>query len=319
MSTSLTIAIDVGEAVGLGEPLQTRATVVLPDPGALGDPPVVCFGFPGGGYSRGYFTFDMPGVSNGGEAGWHAARGWVFVACDHLCVGDSDTPTEPERVTFAHIAAANQAVVTDVLARLARGSLGAGFPALLDPVSLALGQSMGGAFTIVQQGRHRAFDAIGVLGFSAIQTRLWAPPGTTAPSPSLAGGGDLSALTIGFHYDDVPKEIVEADIADYPLRRGAMPAWGTAKAPLCAASLLTPGIVAPEATAIDVPVLVGAGERDVVPDPREEPRAYPRSPDVTVYVGARMAHMHNFASTREAFWRRLQLWGDGVAAMRRVG
>lgn len=341
MPTQLDLAIDVGHAVGLGESLRTRATVVLPDPDALGDSPVVCFGFPGGGYSRGYFTFDMPGASGGGEAGWHAARGWVFVACDHLCVGDSDTPTDPARVTFEHIAAANHATVTEILARLARGSLASGFPAVSDPVRLALGQSMGGAFTIVLQGQHRTFDAIGVLGFSAIQTRLWTASGTHAAPPAfalrgtsvfvssrspgdgpaspLAGAPDLSALTVGFHYDDVPREIVEADVIDYPLRRGAMPAWGTAKAPLCAASLLSPGVVAPEAAVIDVPVLVGAGERDVVPDPHEEPRAYPRSPDVTVFVGPRMAHMHNFASTREAFWQRIHLFGCGVAAMRQVG
>src|SRR5262245_4012028 len=107
MPTQHELRIDVGTAVGLGEPLQTRATVVLPGPGTLGDPPGVCFGFPGGGYSRGYFTFDMPGASVGGEAGWHAARGWVFVACDHLCVGESDTPTDGARDTFEHIAAAN--------------------------------------------------------------------------------------------------------------------------------------------------------------------------------------------------------------------
>jgi pimeloyl-ACP methyl ester carboxylesterase len=95
-----------------------------------------------------------------------------------------------------------------------------------------------------------------------------------------------------------------------------MPEWGTAKAPVCAVTLLSPGVVAPEAAVIDVPVFVGVGERDVVPDPHEEPRAYPRSPDVTVFLCPRMAHMHNFASTREAFWRRLHHWGNGVAPAR---
>lgn len=192
---------------------------------------------------------------------------------------------------------------------------------------------MGGSFTIVQQGQHRTFDAIGVLGSSAIQTRLWMPPGAPAlsrrfvprgssvlvadelPVPALAADdAGLPAIAAGFHYDDVPREIVEADLIDFPFRRGVMPVWGTAKTPLCAISLLSPGVVAPEAAVIDVPVLIGVGERDVVPDPHEEPRAYQRSPDVTVYICPRMAHMHNFASTREAFWRRLHLWGSGIAA-----
>ena len=139
MPTRLDLSIDVGEAVGLGEPLRTRATVVLPEAHALGDPPVVCFGFPGGGYSRRYFTFDMPGASGGGEAGWHAARGWVFVACDHLCVGESDTPTDAASVTLEHLAAANHATVIEVLAHLATGSLVDGFPAVTGPVRLGIG------------------------------------------------------------------------------------------------------------------------------------------------------------------------------------
>lgn len=339
MSTRLDQSIDVSEAVGLGEPLQTRTTIVLPEPDALADPPVVCFAFPGGGYCRAYFTFDMPGASGGGEAGWHVARGWVFVACDHLCVGDSDTPTDAAGVTLEHLAAANHATVATVLARLEEGSLADGFPPVTDPVKLGIGQSMGGCFAIVQQGQHRTFDAIGVLGFSAIQTRFWMPPDTPEPSPGfvprgssgrvagrapdemplpqLTAEGGLPGIAPGFHYDDVPRDIVAADLVDFPLRRGAMPEWGTAKAPRCAISLLSPGVVAPEAAVIDVPVLVGVGERDVVPHPHEEPRAYPRSPDVTVYVCPRMAHMHNFASTRQALWQRLHHWGSGLAPTRR--
>ena len=149
------LTIDVTEAAGLGEPLRTRVTVVLPEPEALADPPVVCFGFPGGGYSRGYFTFDMPGADGGGEAGWHAARGWVFVACDHLFVGESDAPSDPTALTLERIAATNHATVTEVLRLLAAGEVADGFPPLADPVKLGIGQSMGGCFTIVQQGQHR--------------------------------------------------------------------------------------------------------------------------------------------------------------------
>jgi hypothetical protein len=31
-----------------------------------------------------------------------------------------------------------------------------------------------------------------------------------------------------------------------------------------------------------------------------------------------MSHMHNFASTRFQFWRRLHAWGAGVAEMTRA-
>src|ERR1700730_15918386 len=142
METDLTI--DVTEAAGLGEPLRTRATVVLPDPGTLNDPPVVCFGFPGGGYSRGYFTFDMPGASGGGQAGWHAQRGWIFVACDHLFVGESDAPSDPATLTFERVAAVNHATVTEAMRRLVAGEAADGFPPVAEAVTLGIGQSMGG-------------------------------------------------------------------------------------------------------------------------------------------------------------------------------
>jgi pimeloyl-ACP methyl ester carboxylesterase len=77
--------------------------------------------------------------------------------------------------------------------------------------------------------------------------------------------------------------------------------------------MLAPGVVAVEAAAITCPVLVAAGERDVVPAPRAEPAAYKSSGDITVHVSATMAHMHNFASTREGFWQRIHRWGASVA------
>ena len=315
---------------------------MLPEPGAIPGPPVVCFAFPGGGYSRQYFTFDMPAGETpdagdgGGQAGWHARRGWVFVACDHLFVGESDAPTDPTALSFERVAAANHATVEHVTGLLADGALADGFPALQHVVRLGIGQSMGGCFTIVQQGQLGTYDGVGILGFSAIQTVLWMPPGTPEAAtaffvrgssvavlnqpevevntPQMAPGADqLPASTPGFHHDDVPRDIVEADMIGYPANRPSAPIWGSATVPPCAVTMLSPGVVAPEAASIDVPVLVAVGERDVVPDPRAEPRAYARSRDVTVYVCPRMAHMHNFASTRTTFWSRLHSWGDGVA------
>lgn len=335
MDTDLTI--DVTEAAALGEPLRTRVTVVLPDPSALADPPIVCFGFPGGGYGRGYFTLDMPGATGGGQAGWHAQRGWIFVACDHLYVGESDAPSDPTTLSLEVVAAANHATVTEVMRRLEAGEVADGFPPLIGAVKLGIGQSMGGCFTIVQQGQHSTFDGIGILGYSAIQTVLWMPPGALdmgamfVPRGSqvmVVSAGDaaeytpqfavddsgLPATTPGFHFDDVPRDIVEADMLDYPARNGRTPEWGSATIPPCAVSMLSPGVVAPEAAVVSVPVFVGTGERDVVPDPRAEPRAYARSPDVTVSICPRMSHMHNFASTRERFWQRIHSWGTSVAA-----
>jgi hypothetical protein len=339
MAIDIDVDVDVTEATGLGEPLRTRVTVVLPDAGARSDPPVVCFGFPGGGYSRRYFTFDMPGASGGGQAGWHARRGWVFVACDHLFVGESDGPADPSALTFEHLAAANHATVDTVLAQLRGGTLTDSLPPLTQPVALGIGQSMGGCLTIVQQGQHSTYDGIGVLGYSGRHTVLWMPPGSPdagtayvprgtrvpvltdtevrALTPAFASAStDLPPTTPGFHFDDEPVDVVIADMIGYPSRTGPLPAWASATMPPCAASMLSPGVVAPEAATVSVPVFVGVGERNVCPDPWSEPTAYPRSRDVSVFVCPRMSHMHNFAGTRERFWARIQSWGSGVAEQR---
>ncbi len=313
MTTTMDVTVDVTEAAGLDEALHTKATVTLPDPAVLRDRAVVCFGFPGGGYSRGYFTFDMPDGSGGGQAGWHARRGWIFVSCDHLFVGESSAPPDPTQLTFGVVAAANAATVAHVVAALADGTLSDGFPPVRDPVLLGIGQSMGGCFTIVQQGRHATYDGIAALGFSAIQTVLSFPPGTPSDADAFAPRDDgLPIVTWGFHYDDEPADLVDEDMRGYPMR-ARMPAWGSATMPPSAIEMIEPGCVSEEAAAITVPVLVAVGERDVVPDPRAEPQAYAHSPDITVFVSPRMSHMHNFASTREQFWARMHAWGEGVA------
>ena len=97
-----------------------------------------------------------------------------------------------------------------------------------------------------------------------------------------------------FFWDDAPSDLVERDLAGYPLRTGTdAPAWASPPPP-CAIAMLSAGVVAAEAALVDVPVLVGAGERDTVPDPDAEAGAYPKA-DVTVFVAPQMAHMHNFA------------------------
>ena len=74
--------------------------------------------------------------------------------------------------------------------------------------------------------------------------------------------------------------------------------------------------MAAEAAAVTVPVFVGVGERDVCPAPLAEPGAYRRSRDVSVFIVPRMAHMHNFACTREVLWNRLVSWSRMIADAR---
>jgi pimeloyl-ACP methyl ester carboxylesterase len=322
------LRVDVSPAVALPGPLEMAVTVHLPSEVPSASRPVVISAFPGGGYSRGYFDMHFAGHDAYSEAEHHTTAGVVFVAADPLGVGDSTIP-DFARLSIEMIAAANDRAVREVLARLETGTLSPPFPSLADPVRIGIGQSMGGCLTIVMQGRHRTYDAIAPLGYSAIHTVL--PQRTEAArrkavqahqyergerleEMSVAtASGHVEDFVYPFHWEDVPPDILNADLAGgYPLRR-TVPPFGSGTVPTCALQMMAPGCVSEEAAAVTVPVLVGVGERDVCPDPLAEPKAYASSRDVSVYVVPRMAHMHNFASTRSLLWDRLIAWGRMVA------
>ena len=333
----IVIRTDVTDVTCISEPVETVATVCLPDEMAT-PPRIVCFAWPGGGYSRQYFTFDMPGGEGGGEAGWHTSRGWIFVAIDHLNTGESTKPREPSRLTYENLAASNQATVNAVLERLAGGTLVDDLPPVVDPVKIGLGQSLGGSLLVLTQGQFHTFDGIAVLGFSGHHTLIWAPPEkVTGPRTYVPRGTNVAALTEevfvsampemafddrgwplcapGFHFQDEPEDIVAADMLEYPTRKGILPVWASATIPPCAMTMMSPGAIAPEAANVTVPVFVGVGERDTVPNPKSEPAAYQQSLDITVYICRGMAHMHNFGTPRELMWTRFHSWANGVAAM----
>jgi alpha-beta hydrolase superfamily lysophospholipase len=300
----LDLTVDVTGAAGLGEEAAVGLTVHLPAPGDLCQPPVVCFAKPGAGFSRAYFTGDLPGAGCGGQADWHAARGWVFVSVDHLGTGGSSAHHDPRRLDSATLAAASQAAEREVLGWLREGTLHDRFGPLREPVVLGIGQSMGGCLTVVQQDRYNCYDGIAVLGFSAVHTTHQAPPGDH---------DFASALSWLFFYDDLDADQLRTSLPG--MSAGAqVPPWVSVSFPGAVDSVLTPGIIAAEAATVAVPVLVAMGERDVIADPKDEPRAYSSATSVDLFVCPRMAHMHNFAGTRELLWRRIETWAAWVAA-----
>lgn len=346
---SIDLEIDVSEAAGLGEPARIALTVTVPterEPVGSGSvSPVVCFAKPGAGYSRGYYTTDLPGPGpgKGAQADWHARRGWIFVSVDHLGVGGSSLHG-PDALGFGPVAAASEAAEAAVVEALAAGTLVEGLAKIENPVKIGIGQSMGGCLAVVQQGRFHSYDGVGVLGYGVLGTRPPTAPGTpdlvlpwmprnaaadeavvtNAPALTAAAtaaatesGADVDALAWGFHFDDMDPAVVARDMEDYPARKGELPAWGSATIPSpLVLWCVTPGAVLAEAAAITAPVLVASGERDVLVDPRGEVRAYASSPSVDLFVCPKMAHMHNFAGTREVLWARLETWAGWVGALR---
>lgn len=317
---SVSLSIDVSQSPGVRfTEARLAATLHLPDGIDPARPPVAVFMVPGGGYSRGYFDIQFAGHEGYSQAEHHARAGIVTIAIDPLGVGESTTAHLSE-IQFEDLAATFDACAREVLARLREGR-GTGLAAFEPAAVIGLGQSMGGCMTIVTQARFATFDAIAVLGYSAIHTRLPQREAAqeAANAQAIAGivrgsTGRGAANTVmqdhvyPFHFEGVPADIVSIDMSGgYPIRQNSPP-FGSMTIPDCAVQMMVPGVVREEAAMIDVPVFIGNGMRDVCPDPRAEPAAYARSPDIVTAVYPAMAHMHNFATTRQRLWDRLVDW-----------
>ena len=337
------LSIDVTEAAGLGEAAHIAATVHLPAPDKLGSPAVVCFAKPGGGFSRHYFTADLPGPARGSQAEWHAQRGCIFVSIDHLGVGESSVHQPISRLDFATVVAASHSAEAQIMEQLRAGTLDADFAAMEDCVRIGIGQSMGGGLTVCQQGRYHDYDGIAVLGFSPIYGHTptlagqdpivvaWRLPGQNAGPPVTLNARAFAAAFRKCHGEEPSDDEVLAnrspeanrwlyfydDVPEHLVAHGSKPSpWVSPTVPGLIKYILTPGLLAPEAAAVDVPVLVGVGERDVVADLKGEPRAYLAAKSVDLFECPRMGHMHNFAGTRSLLWKKIDLWIDWVVASR---
>jgi pimeloyl-ACP methyl ester carboxylesterase len=313
--------------IEIGDGQHLAATVFFPAAIDDGTPRTVAFGFPGGGLSRGYWDVHHDSANSYSQAAFHVERGWVFVACDHLGVGESSQP-EPETLTYARLAQANSVATRRIVDQLSDGSLVEGLDPIPVRATIGMGHSMGGCISIVAQGTHAPFDALAVLGFSAIQTSIPMPSGTlevelkerddptSGLEESIDAAGGIDMFRWAFYWEDVEPALVEADIGSGYPRTGAPPPWGSPTTPPVVFTMLSPGVVADEAAAIRSPVLVASGERDVIPDLRAEAKAYRSSRDITLVEVPTMAHMHNFAGTRQHLWGRLHLWGESIAVAR---
>ena len=315
------VRAEVFADIGGGE--RIAATVFAPRGADDGTPRTVAFAFPGGGLARGYFDVTWEGDDSYSQAAFHTARGWVVIACDHLGVGDSSQP-DPGELTYARLAAANDAAVRVLLEQLKSGTLVDGLGPVTVRSTIGVGHSMGGCITIVAQGNHATFDALAVLGFSAIQTSIPTPAGaldvehrerddaSSGLEQDIEAAGGIGMFRWAFYAEDVPVALVDADMGSGYPRTGTPPPWGSATTPPVVFTMMTPGVVSAEAAAVAAPVLVASGSRDVIPDLRAEAGAYTGSPHITLVEVPRMAHMHSMAGTRAQLWERLHAWGESL-------
>jgi pimeloyl-ACP methyl ester carboxylesterase len=272
-------------------------------PDHVGDRPVVCCCVPGGGMSRRYFDLQTPAaVGNFSMARHLVDRGFVVITIDSPGVGESDIPDDGYTLTPDVVADVNERAIDHVLHE---------WP---DAVRIGIGHSAGALLTVVQQARHRTYDALGLFGFGRggheqfaltqeerdqaggiveLTRQRFGDPlpggGSTTTSPFLLGGMD------------VPAE--------------ALDALGAVKSRLLGVVGLTsmiPGSVDTEMAAVDVPVLLALGEHDIAGAPHLIPACFTGCNDFTLFVLPGAGHNHNVAPDRELLWERFVVWARSI-------
>lgn len=306
---------------------QTFLAATLSLPADLTGPRTVVVAVPGGGYNRHYYSLVHPDLDGPGQAVWHGERGLIVVSLDPLGGGDS-TELAPDECDLETTARVVHSAVRRLVADLRAGVLVEGVPAVDVARVVGVGHSLGGMHVVTQQGRHRTFDALAVLGWSAIQTVVPTAGGAGYLAPHSHDGDDMHSAWSGelsdesehiryaYHWEDVPQAIRDEDGGvGFPTRIvDELPMWITRTFPPFAAIALVEGVVSEPAAQIDVPLFLGAGERDVMVNLRNEPAAYTAATDMTLYEVPRCAHMHNFSPQRELLWRSIQTWIEGLSA-----
>jgi pimeloyl-ACP methyl ester carboxylesterase len=306
--------IEVGELFRGEGSLTIAADVFLPE--RMRASPVALFCLPGGALNRGYF--DLQGEGDFSFAAHLASQGFIVVTLDHLGVGDSSRPRDGFELTPDLLAHANAIAMRTIRDDLRAGRLTG--TALSQLQSIGVGHSMGAMLTAMQQAHHGGHAALILFGFS---TRGLAAA-LTPEELELSGNPEglranvvrLARLRSPDPYPEVPRsaqgrELFAGDTAD---RRGVEALARARSRLLMSAGLfsMVPGSCAPECAAVDVPVLLALGDRDMAGPPHQIPANYPASPDVTLLVLPQTGHAHFLFASRQHLFERVTQWCGAI-------
>lgn len=297
----VTVRIDTGVRVaGEAKALGVAAEVFRPaTPGAVA---LLCLS--GGNMNRRYFDLIPPDSDDDSFsfARQMARRGFTVVTLDYPGLGDSDRPADGYALTTDVLVRACARVRDEVVASLPGGTQ-----------TVGVGHSMGAMLTTVQQATYHQHAAIALLGFS---TR-----GLPEYLPAAARGLDPASAR-----EKVVELARAAFVVPYPMIKGGgnTQLYGSATVdpsgvaaikrasehllPVPAFQSMLPGNVAPEAAAIDVPLFLGIGERDMVGPPEDVAGAFPRAAGVHLQVLPETGHSHFLFASRAQLFDALAQW-----------
>ena len=167
---------------GTGAIIGGRCFAPDPEAAARLPQPIWVVAMPGGAASWRYFDMKVPGRADDeySFAAFMARRGIGTVAIDTLGIGESEFPFPVEHLTLEAIASANHQAAAAVRRRLDEGT-GAADAAPGGRVFLCgLGHSGGAGATMIQQSRHRSYDAVALFGMPADDFKMYGDGQATA-------------------------------------------------------------------------------------------------------------------------------------------
>jgi pimeloyl-ACP methyl ester carboxylesterase len=293
------LRIDIGEmleghAAWIGATLHTPAT---PQPVAA------LFCFPGGGMTQSYFNLEGASFAQA-----MVSCGFVVVTFDHYGTGDSAPARDAFTLTGAVLARADAQATLILAKRLRAGEALPGLPPMPDLVIIGVGHSMGGMIVTMQQSYAQPYAGLALLGFS------------TRGLPEVLNGEEkLVAAQKSRGAEDyvrLAQARFGAPLADIPVRGNGSAALLAASGPLLAVSAMQsmlPGNIADEAAAIDVPVFLAVGDRDITGRPGRIAAAFGNARAVELLVSPATGHHPFIAPSAPGLYSALSAWAGRVA------
>jgi pimeloyl-ACP methyl ester carboxylesterase len=283
-----------------------RIAVDLVLPGAQA-PLALMVCVPGGGMNRRYF--DLPTPTGEPEASFACAlvaHGFAVAVVDPLGVGESTVPRDPYLVDVDLQAVAHSDVCRQLLSGLRDGTLAPSWPLLPDIRSVGVGHSLGAMMTVVQQAKTPIHSGLVLYGFHTFGQPEHVPAPDAALDPAWVRT-HMPELVRARHPEPyftlnppATKQRVSAAVAMQPLLM------------MAALSSTIPDLIAADAAAISVPIMLVFGDKDLNMRPHKAPAAYTGCIDLSLLVLKDTKHNHFIYPSRTLMFAQVAKWMERI-------